>query len=241
MKLSIVVPAFNEEKLIAETLKRIRHATGVLNDRGWVVELIVCDNNSTDRTQELAQAAGATVVFEPINQIARARNRGASVATGDWLLFVDADSHPCPGLFQEMAEAIESGHPVAGGSTIRLDANYFIAGLVTRVWNRTSRITKWVAGSYIFCETGAFRELGGFSDKLFASEEIEFSKRLKQLARKRRKKVTILHRNPLTTSARKIHLYTPKEYFIFITKTVFGFGAALKSREDCHVWYDGRR
>src|SRR6478609_2442449 len=88
---SIVVPAFNEEKLIARTLDAIRAAAEAFVRRGWDTELIVCDNNSTDRTAALARAAGATVVFEPVNQIGRARNKGAEAASGDWLVFVDAD------------------------------------------------------------------------------------------------------------------------------------------------------
>ena len=76
----------------------MKSAAGAFVRRGWGVELIVCDNNSTDRTAEIARNAGARVVFEPVNQIARARNRGAAAATGDWLIFVDADSHPSAGL-----------------------------------------------------------------------------------------------------------------------------------------------
>jgi len=76
MSISVIVPAYNEAKLIEGTLAAIREATGVLAERGWETELIVCDNNSTDATAELAAAAGATVVFEPVNQISRARNRG---------------------------------------------------------------------------------------------------------------------------------------------------------------------
>ena len=99
MKISIVVPAFNEEKLISSSLQGIKAAASAFHQLGWDSELIVCDNNSTDHTAELARAAGASVVFEPINQIGRARNRGASVAAGDWLIFVDADSIPSAELY----------------------------------------------------------------------------------------------------------------------------------------------
>ena len=91
MKLSVVVPAFNEERLLAGSLAAIRDALRAFEEAGWDTELIVCDNNSTDRTAEIARDAGAAVVFEPVNQIARARNAGAAHATGEWLLFVDAD------------------------------------------------------------------------------------------------------------------------------------------------------
>ncbi|HLQ78078.1 MAG TPA: glycosyltransferase, partial [Terriglobia bacterium] len=87
MKISIVIPAFNEERLIGKTLACVRDAISEFTRRGWESELIVCDNNSTDRTAEIARAAGAEVVFEPRNQISRARNAGARRASGEWLIF----------------------------------------------------------------------------------------------------------------------------------------------------------
>src|SRR6266545_6169529 len=103
MRVSVVIPAFNEERLIGETLRHVQSSMTAFSRRNWETELIVCNNNSTDRTAEIAQAAGATVVFEPVNQIARARNRGVEGASGDWLIFVDADSHPSTELFDEVA------------------------------------------------------------------------------------------------------------------------------------------
>ena len=126
MKISIIVPAFNEEKLLGGTLEHIKAAAGALTSIGWETELIVCDNNSTDRTAEIARAAGVTLVFEPVNQISRARNAGAATATGDWLVFVDADSHPDAGLFADMAEEIQLGGCVAGGSIFRWDQRHFV-------------------------------------------------------------------------------------------------------------------
>jgi len=75
MKISVVIPAFNEERLLPGTCAR-SGALAALERRQWQTEVIVCDNNSTDATAAIARAAGATVVFEPVNQIARARNRG---------------------------------------------------------------------------------------------------------------------------------------------------------------------
>src|SRR5271156_893714 len=94
LKISVIVPAYNEEKLIAGSLRSIQSALRGLSSRNWETEIIVCDNNSSDATAELARAAGTRVVFEPVNQIARARNAGAAAAGGDWFVFVDADSQP---------------------------------------------------------------------------------------------------------------------------------------------------
>jgi len=152
LKISIVVPAFNEERLLGGTLEQIRRAAGVFAVRQWETELIVCDNNSTDGTAAVARACGARVVFEPVNQIGRARNCGAAAATGQWLVFVDADSHPSAALFEAMAGEIASGCCVAGGSTVKLEGNHRVAGLVTGLWNGLIRWKKCVAGSFLFSE-----------------------------------------------------------------------------------------
>jgi len=241
LKISIIIPAFNEERLIRETLARTNAAMGAFSRRGWETELIVCDNNSTDRTGELARAGGAMVVFEPQNQIARARNSGAAAASGDWLVFVDADSHPNSELFGEVAEQIEAGKCLAGGCTVKLDGHYPVATLVTELWNCLSRCVNWMAGSFIFCQAEAFRKVGGFSNELFVTEEIDLSKRLKRLARENGKKIVILHRHPLITSGRKMHLYTAREHLLFLIRTVLRGGKTFNSREACHTWYDGRR
>lgn len=240
MKISIVVPAYNEERLLGASLGQIKLAAESFTRSGWEVELVVCDNNSTDRTAEIAAAAGTKVVFEPINQIARARNAGAAAATGDWLVFVDADSHPNADLFADVAVQIRSGRCLAGGVTIRLDEDLVIPRLVTQLWNFVSRTGRWLAGSFIFVETAAFRKIGGFSLELFAAEELELAKRLKTLAREMGREVVILHRHPIVTSARKMRLYTAGEHLGILVKFMFN-RKALTRREDCSLWYDGRR
>jgi glycosyltransferase involved in cell wall biosynthesis len=241
VRLSVVVPAFNEERLLAGSLAAIRDAMRAFDEAGWATELIVCDNNSTDRTAEIAREAGAAVVFEPVNQIARARNAGAARASGDWLLFVDADSYPDRDLMNEVVQAIRSGRCLAGGATVALETDdalvrWWIAG-----WNFLSRRVRLAAGSFVFCEAAAFRELGGFSRELYAAEEVDLFLRLRRLARKRGREIVILHRHPLRTSGRKAKLYTKREFFWFMLKTVLLGGRNLRSRASCYAWYDGRR
>jgi len=241
MKISVIVPAFNEEKFIARSLRKIKAATNAFSPLGWESEIIVCDNNSTDRTQEKARAAGAMVVFEPVNQISRARNKGASVATGDWLVFIDADSYPSRELFEDLSAAIRSGRCLGGGAVVQMDRAVGWTGWFASVWNWISRWQRWAAGSFVFCEATVFRELGGFSQELYAAEELEFSERLKGQARKRGKQVVILHRHPLVTSGRKVHLYSLREHLSMLFKTLRHRGENLKDRASCTLWYDGRR
>ena len=240
-KISIVVPAFNEERLLPASLQSITAASVAFADAGWASELIVCDNNSTDRTAEIAAAAGARVVFEPVNQISRARNAGAAAATGEWLLFVDADSYPTRELCADVVTAISDSRCVAGGSTVRVELKGIQYAAAIGWWNRLSRGLKWAAGSFIFCETAAFREVGGFTDKLYAAEEIDLFRRLKRFALGRGRSIVILHRHPLLTSHRKAHLYTVGEMLLFWIRTVATGGRTLRSSRESFPWYDGRR
>jgi glycosyltransferase involved in cell wall biosynthesis len=241
MTISVVIPAFNEAKLIQRALTSIHRASTAFDQRQWRTEIVVCDNNSTDQTAEIARAAGAKVVFEPVNQISRARNRGAATATGDWLICVDADSYPSVELFDDVAREIESGRCLGGGALVELEHARGLVWMMNRVWNLISRVTGWAAGSFIFCHAGVWRELGGLSEELYASEEIEFSRRLKRLARIRRQRMVILKRHPLLTSARKAALCSPSEYLRLLAQTVRSRGANLRGREACAIWYDGRR
>ncbi len=241
MKISVVGPAYNEQRLLRSTIASIRAAMAAFDARGWLSELIVCDNNSSDRTAEVAAACGATVVHEPINQIARARNTGAAAASGDWLVFVDADSCPGTGLFAAVADQIAGGRCMAGGSTVRFDVSPWPGRFAVAVWNAISRVTRWAAGSFIFCEAAAFRRVGGFSEALYAAEEIDLFRRLKRVARAERRSVIILHQTPLVTSARKLRLYGWHEGVWFLCRTIARGGRTLRSSKECFAWYDGRR
>jgi len=181
------------------------------------------------------------VVFEPVNQIARARNAGAAAASGEWLVFVDADSEPSRELFEEVAQSIEGGSCLAGGCTVRLQTDRASARFFVALWNGLSRMLGWAAGSFMFCEASAFRQVGGFSREMYAAEEIELFRRLKRFARQRGRSIAILHRHPLATSDRKVRLYSPREYLGFFLRMALSRGRVLRERDACFPWYDGRR
>lgn len=242
MRVSVVLPAFNEEKLLPAALAAVKAAASAFTAHGWEWECVVCDNNSTDGTSAVARAAGATVVFEPVNQIGRARDAGARAATGEWLVFIDADSTPSAELFASIATRIAEGRALGGGSTVELEAGTpRYARYVCGLWNLWSRLAGWAAGSCVWVEAEAFRTVGGFGTEYYAGEEVFLSRRLKSLARRSGRRFVILADHPLRTSSRKLKLYTLTEGGRFFFRMLFTAGRAAKRPENCEIWYDGRR
>lgn len=242
MRVSVVLPAFNEEKLLPAALAAVKAAASAFTARGWDWECVVCDNNSTDRTAELGRAAGARVVFEPVNQIGRARDAGARAANGEWLIFIDADSTPSEALFAAITDQIAAGRALGGGSTVELEPGTpRYARFVCGFWNLWSRLAGWAAGSCVWVEAAAFRAAGGFGTEYYAGEEVFLSRRLKSLARRSGRRFVILSAHPLRTSSRKLKLYTVTEAGRFFFRMLFTAGRAAKRPENCEIWYDGRR
>src|SRR5262245_38553359 len=97
-------------------------------------EVIVVDNNSNDRTAQIAAEAGARVVREPFNQISRARNAGARAATGDHFLFLDADTLPTHVLLGSALTRLLSGLYVGGGAIISFREDRRPGVAPTKLW-----------------------------------------------------------------------------------------------------------
>ena len=243
MKLSIIIPAYNEEAELPSCLDYLRRALEQLSTEGWsdAWQLIVTDNNSTDSTGDIARAAGAEVVFEAKNQIARARNAGAEVALGDWLLFIDADSRIHVDSLREMLEAIQTDKIGGGGCLVRMDDAPYWGRCGIVLWNTLSRCLGWAAGSYVFCRADAFREVGGFDESYYAAEELHFSKQLKGWCKRRGLKFRILTRQPHASSSRKFRMYSNREIFQLVRRVVFSYGTTVRSRAALDFFYDGRR
>jgi glycosyltransferase involved in cell wall biosynthesis len=241
MHLSIIIPAFNEERLIERCLQSIFASLAANLTSSFTSEIIVVDNNSTDNTAALARQAGAQIVFEPINQIGRARNTGAAVATGNWLLFLDADSVLNPGLLADIVHTIEDGKSVGCSCTLSMEGIPWWANAILQLWMGASILFRWASGALLVCRSDAFRDVGGFTQELYAAEEIRLSKQLKRWGRQRGLQFTILTQHPLETSARKVALYSVGEIAGQILRVLLHPRRTLQDKKQLSVWYDGRR
>lgn len=238
MNYSLIIPAWNEAEFLPHTLSQVQAAMTQLGQQSdHQGELIVVDNNSTDETAQLAKAQGATVVFEPINQIARARNRGASVASGDALIFLDADSQCTAQLLLHVLSLLEKGKTVGGGSVIAPDRQISGVALKTlNFWNQLALKGRLAAGCFVFCRKDAFTEVGGFSTRVYAGEEIYLSRALKRWGRRQSMAFHIATVSPVVTSVRKLDWYTPSQLIRQMMLVLIP--GALYSKRLCKTWYD---
>ena len=231
---SIIIPAYNEEDYLEKTLIALKQAMEKIDLNG---EIIVVDNNSTDRTAEIASAHGIKVIFEPINQISRARNAGAWQAQGKVLIFVDADTTVPTELLQQALNNLQSGNIIGGGACVAGDMP--LKGSMKQLlnlWNWISITTKNAAGSFIYCKREDFETIGGFSEAVYASEEIWLSGKLRKLGKERNQEFKIIEKPPVITSMRKLQWYSPLRIYTY-TKMLMLFPFIVRIKSLCMIWY----
>ena len=204
MNLSVIIPAFNEADYLLSTLDSIQHAYEQLRDRADVdVEVIVVDNNSTDDTAAIAEDMGAVVVCEPVQGIGRARNRGACVAEGNVLVFVDADVIVPTTALEAVHEAMSDPACVGGGVDVEYRPRRLVIRLYLRCWRQLARLTGMVQGATQFCRRSAFESVGGYDENVWMGEDVNFFWSLKKLAKETGQRVHVVRSPKVLPSTRR--------------------------------------
>jgi glycosyltransferase involved in cell wall biosynthesis len=230
--ISFIVPAYNEEALIGRTLDALNSAAQSI---GEPFEIIVADDASSDRTAAIAEARGARLTRVNLRQIAATRNAGARAAIGDKLIFVDADTVVSEQVVRTAIETMNKG-AAGGGSAVSFDGRLpRYAELVHPILVRLFRATGLACGCFLFCTRRAFEAAGGFDEKLFASEEIAMSRALKRQGR------FVVLRESVTTSGRKLRMYSGKQVLRLFAGLLLAGPKALRRRDGLEVWYGGAR
>src|SRR6185369_4795875 len=139
-----------------------------LSAAGGSSEIIVVDNDSRDKTRQIAGRFGAKVVSQNEHNISKVRNTGAKEASGRVLIFVDADTLIPNTLFQKIAGIMENDDCCGGavaveyGNFERKWMKFYLLGW--KFW-RTFFNTK--QGATQFCRQSAFQELKGYNEDLY--------------------------------------------------------------------------
>lgn len=239
--ISVIIPAFNEAKYIGKTLESVFRAG---DNYVGEVEVIVVDNNSTDKTGEIAQRLGATVVFEPQNQIARARNAGASAASGKYLIFLDADTAIYGNILDKVNSNLSSGMVIGGGTWVDTDSGWLARMLFRFMVNYPLAMRNVTVGPFIFCERAAFERVDGFDEEFYAAEEFSLAKRLKEEGKKSNKtwKIIRYDRNHrIITSNRKFQKFGGLEMVGQNAHLIWKPHQKVRQKDHCNFWYDARK
>jgi len=177
-KLSIVIPTFNEEKLLPILLQSIKKQSGIKT------EIIVADNNSTDKTQEIATSFGAKIVDGGLP--ATARNNGAKVAINDTILFLDADVIlPAPDFLKKtLFEFNKNNFGIATcefypmsekliDKILHQAANFYL--------KKTHNIMPHIPGFCIFVKKDIHEKINGFDESLKLAEDHDYAQRASKI------------------------------------------------------------
>lgn len=232
MMISFIVPAYNEELLLPRTLERLLASAQAVREP---FEVIVVDDGSTDRTAAIAQGFGARVVGVKLRNIGAVRNAGAREARGELLVFVDADTLLPEAALRAALATVRAG-AVGGGAVVRADEALTVLprGMLA-IWNGVSRAFRWAAGCFVFVRRDAFEAVGGFDEQYYVTEELHLSAALKKRGR------FVILREPVITSARKVHMYPMATLVRNFFRILFSGPRAFRSREGLGMWYEGRR
>lgn len=195
MPISIIIPALNEEAVIADALSEAaRHP---------VDEIIVVDGGSVDQTRENVLKHSLRGVAPPVKLVIAPRGRasqmnaGAQAAQGDILVFLHADCRLPDDAIPAIRSVFENGASPAGAFDICIDSPRFGCRIVSWWANLRSRITGIAYGDQaMFMSKSVFWRIGGFAD-IPLMEDIEISRRLKRLG-----KIAFINK-PVRASARR--------------------------------------
>ncbi|PCI06382.1 MAG: hypothetical protein COB77_06880 [Gammaproteobacteria bacterium] len=168
---SVIIPAFNEEKHIKNTLQSLVQRNAL--------EIIVVDNGSTDKTAEIAKQHGVMVIDFPTGTIAAVRNRGVAASTSDVLIFIDADVRVSPDWHNKLAAVAQKLHDtpllVTGSRVQSAEKNNWLH----KYWfsELTSYDAPYINSGHLITSRLLFDKIHGFSEKLETAEDYDFCKK----------------------------------------------------------------
>src|ERR1051325_1987821 len=212
MKFSVIIPAYNEEKYLPRLLDSIAAARANYSGGADQIEVIVADNDSTDRTAEVAVTRGAQVIHVAKRRIAAARNGAARAAHGEILCFIDADSAIHPDTFDAIDQVMKSRRYIWGVTGGVLERKSLPLLITHYMFMPMVLITRLDIG-LSFCRREDFEAVGGYDENRFYAEDVKFPMALRRLGRQRGQRLVRIPRYKAMASTRKFDQFGDWHYF----------------------------
>ncbi len=177
--ISVIIPAYNEEKNITACLKSISDSDFPKEN----FEIILVDNGSSDNTRNIAQQFNINILCNKIKNISGLRNLGAEYAKGDILAFVDADCVVSSQWLKNASVHISDKNLAAWGAPPVIPEN---ATWVQKAWflirQKETRVqyVDWLESMNLFVRKNQFFNIGGFNESLETCEDVDFCYRIRK-------------------------------------------------------------
>jgi glycosyltransferase involved in cell wall biosynthesis len=208
---SLVIPAYNEERLLGRLLDSVDVARAAYGSAD-AIEVIVADNMSTDRTAQIAAQRGCRVVQAGKRVIAAVRNTGASAASGEILAFVDADSQVHPRTFVDIDRALATGRVIAGSTGATLERWSLGIALTYLTIVPIALLTRMDIG-VVFCRKEHFDTVGGYDETQLVAEDVVFLLAMRRLGKQRRQRLARVTTAKVIASMRKFDEFGDWHFF----------------------------
>ena len=174
--ISVIVPTYNEEKVISALVKHL-----LADAHDDLAEVLVIDGGSTDRTATLARQAGASVHVTAEMGRAQQMNYGAHIAQGNVLYFVHADTRPPSRYVENIQESLRAGHSIGSYRSCFCSSHPLLR--LNSYFSRFDRFTCRGGDQTLFVTRSLFDQLGGYDPYYIVMEDFDFIRRARRKAR----------------------------------------------------------
>jgi len=223
LKISIVIPAFNEGKNIIECVRSLKAQGFPKND----FEIIPVDNNSTDNTLELIKNLNISYTVEYKKGPAAAKNAGIKIATGNIIAFIDGDCIATKDWLKNIVSGFNKPDVgcVAGSITAMKDDNlshmerFLIKkGYLSQAQHIEHQFLPFAAAANVAYRKEVFDKIGLFDEKLFVGEDADLSWRMQLFTNYKIKYIS---------GAAVFHPYESKRKQLFRQKRRHAYGSVM--------------
>ncbi len=190
MKISVIIPAYNEESCLAHCIESVR-------SQNHPAEIIVTDGGSEDSTRTMARNLSAKVIEIGERNLGKQLNRAAAIAKGEILLFLHADSLLTSGIFEQIEASLNQKEYIGGAFRVKLTGKRGFYRYLEAGGDLYCQLTKTYFGDRcVFIRASVFKQMEGFREMVIMAD-VEFSRRMNRLGK------TVFLPGPIISSSRK--------------------------------------
>lgn len=233
---SVLIPAYNEEKYLPHTLNTLRKALAATS---LPSEIIVVDNLSTDSTIEVAIAHGARVVTHSVRNISSVRNAGIREAKYDLIISIDADCGTPVDAIKIIQKFMKQGQHIGGGLGLRLVTDKFTVRILVNIIQFFVERIGGIRGAVFFFLKDEALAIGGFDETKLVSEDSVFAIAMKKRAKSQGKKFGLLKEVEITTIDRKDTSFAT--VLPLAVKLLRVFVGQKLTQDELGYWYNPKR